>query len=237
MQLLLSSLLLSTAATATATASASATLEIYTTSACSGTPNATVDISQRQEHNCKGCWDRCAAGLDDARSFRLRVPTSNGTTKTAPVRAAVNINCVGQYRYAGGWSDASVGGVFSSDGDGCYDGGASAIVLCSATIPGMQVRQRGHVYLLLLLLLSSRTPRCRTYTSHLRTHTLGRLHLTSHIHTQPPRTFTSHLTRTNGVVNTPHPPAGRPSRGLRPEPGSPSRPGPTVPARGLVSHT
>jgi hypothetical protein len=187
MQLLLSSLLLSTAATATATASASATLEIYTTSACSGTPNATVDISQRQEHNCKGCWDRCAAGLDDARSFRLRVPTSNGTTKTAPVRAAVNINCVGQYRYAGGWSDASVGGVFSSDGDGCYDGGASAIVLCSATIPGMQVRQRGHVCLGLRLLL-------------LLTHTtLPHLHITStHTHARP---IAPHLTHTHAATS------------------------------------
>eukprot|EP00937_MAST-01D_sp_MAST-1D-sp2_P007048 g7048.t1 len=109
-------------------AQAEVLLDLWTTSGCSGAPNQTVVLSRHNESNCRGCWDRCAAGMD-ARSMRLRADSD--------AAAAININCVGKYTYAGGWSDASLGGVITT-ASGCHDGGASAVVLCTGTAYGMQ---------------------------------------------------------------------------------------------------
>ena len=104
-------------------------LEMFTSKNCSeGTLNTTIDISAHNESLCTQCWDRCAEkGTVGFRSMRLR----------GPGKIAIQGNCAGQYAYAGGWSDATTGGVFS-EADGCHEGGASMVILCSGTIQGIQ---------------------------------------------------------------------------------------------------
>jgi hypothetical protein len=112
--------------------SGAAFLDMYSVKDCNGTPNMTIQISSHNETLCSGCWDRCAWQQQTGRrdgfpSMRLR----------GPGKIAVNGNCIGRYAYAGGWSDATLGGVFSA-ADGCHNGGASAVILCSGTIRGIQ---------------------------------------------------------------------------------------------------
>ena len=104
-------------------------LEMYTSRNCSeGTLNATIDLAARNESLCTQCWDRCAEeGTTGFPSMRLR----------GPGKVAIQGNCAGKFAYAGGWSDASTGGVFS-EADGCHEGGASMVILCSGTIQGIQ---------------------------------------------------------------------------------------------------
>ena len=103
-------------------------VDMWATQNCSGAPNRTVLLSERSENNCAQCWDRCAAGVDGYRSLRLRRDGKGGGG--AAVSAALNANCIGKYSYAGGWSDATLGGVVSTS-SGCHNGGLSAIVLCT----------------------------------------------------------------------------------------------------------
>eukprot|EP01047_Picozoa_sp_COSAG01_P043144 COSAG01_NODE_3814_length_5671_cov_3.182161_1_plen_202_part_00 len=112
--------------------SGAAFLDMYSVKDCNGSPNMTIQISSHVETLCTGCWDRCAWQQQTGRhdgfpSMRLR----------GPGKIAVNGNCIGRYAYAGGWSDATLGGVFSA-ADGCHNGGASAVILCSGTIRGIQ---------------------------------------------------------------------------------------------------
>ena len=129
---MLSSLIASVAALQHAAVAASF-LDMWTTHNCSGPPNMTVPISSHNESLCTGCWDHCAwmqkdkANKGSFPSMKLRGPS----------KVAVNGNCIGKYGYAGGWSDAALGGVFS-EADGCHEGGASAVILCGGTIKGIQ---------------------------------------------------------------------------------------------------
>ena len=72
-------------------------------------------------------WDRCAAGVP-ARSLRLR--------GTPGKLAALNINCIGEFQYTGGWTDRAFGGTLSTS-SGCHKGGASAVVLCDGSVEKM----------------------------------------------------------------------------------------------------
>ena len=115
-------------------------LDMYTARNCSGAPGLTIDLTTHNESLCAGCWDRCAwsqrAGAKaNFASMRVR----------GPGRIAANGNCVGKYAYAGGWSDATLGGV-CGEADGCHEGGVSAVIMCSGAIQGIQ--DDIHVWLL-----------------------------------------------------------------------------------------
>jgi hypothetical protein len=112
------------AGSAASTTMTTTVLEFYTTRNCTGAANATVDIAAHNETLCSGCWDKCA---------HMDAPSYPSMRLRGPGRIAVQGNCVGKFSYAGGWSDASLGGVFS-EADGCHNGGASAVVLCSGTM-------------------------------------------------------------------------------------------------------
>jgi hypothetical protein len=98
-------------------------LDVYESHDCSGTPNATIDLTAASAAyaHCTHCFDRCAHP-GDVRSMRLR---------GKPATAAINSNCIGKYQYAGGWTDSAFGGTLSTEG-GCHAGGAGGVVLCGA---------------------------------------------------------------------------------------------------------
>ena len=69
---------------------ASLLVDFYHASDCSGSPNATIDISVANESRCTQCWDRCAANTGYS-AFKLR----------GAGRVAINGNCVGEFAYVG----------------------------------------------------------------------------------------------------------------------------------------
>ena len=90
----------------------------------------TIAITTHTEPLCTKCWDHCASMQDGAPGF----PSMK---LVGPGRVAVQGNCAGKFAYAGGWSDASTGGVFG-EADGCHEGGGNMVILCSGTIKNIQ---------------------------------------------------------------------------------------------------
>ena len=121
------------------TATTAMYVDMWDTHNCSGgAPIATIELSSHSESRCTQCWSRCAHDKPKSpghNSYVLRGPAN------AQVKAALNANCIGSFAYSGGWQDASMGGVISiengSTSSACHEGGASALVLCSGSVDGM----------------------------------------------------------------------------------------------------
>lgn len=82
-------------------------------------------LTDKNDHFCKDCWDRCSESDSGYPVFKL----------DGPGVAAVAWNCVGKF---GTYSSANFarGGAFAA-ADGCYEaGGGGAVVLCSGDVQG-----------------------------------------------------------------------------------------------------
>ena len=98
-------------------------VRVYSSTDCTGTELARVDVANTNENECTSCWDRCAR-LPGQRIASVRLES--------PGTGAIGFDCVGRFPFNGKNDVFTITGT-TFNNQACFSSGGGVLTICGVT--------------------------------------------------------------------------------------------------------